>query len=533
MGVVNSFPLNTVEFTGGTGDFSSDTATSVDGEMLLFSGTDGKTGKRSTLTGGLLKSTSGVPAIATAGTDYAAPSSVFGYANSVYVSNTSIPTSDKSKIIYADATAGAVDLTLPSAASFGVGVLSVAKVDIGSNIVRVYPPVADSISGMTKIMLPLFGDNAMFASDGSTWRVVGPSIASIRHTPIVAEHTIVIGNSPYSIDESYNGYIMIVDATGGNITLNLPKADTVAFANHQVYTVAVKKYDTSANTVSIVAFAGDAINGPASPIILTRPYETVWLWTDGARWYPIARESPSREIEDGTAALPSLFFRQDTDSGIYRLGANSWGLSAAGALQLQVTSGGIALATPLATSSGGTALSAATSTAATFVSRALSVGSSGSVNDSSSGSGAFVNHTPTVSIPASFITTNRVLKVTAMFRFTTGSAAPSLEVRMRLGGTTVVQYGTTTPANSLTARAMANEFIVLGLAAPGASANTESLVQGNINLFSSTTILNSVAQPVALATNGALTLDIGTQWNSAGTGTNTVTLMGLIVEALN
>lgn len=59
----------------GTGDFSSNTSTSVDGEMLLFSGTAGKTGKRSTLTGGLLKSTSGVPAIATAGTDYYAPGS--------------------------------------------------------------------------------------------------------------------------------------------------------------------------------------------------------------------------------------------------------------------------------------------------------------------------------------------------------------------------------------------------------------------------------------------------------------------------
>ena len=60
----------------GTGDFSSNTATSVDGEMLLFSGTGGKTGKRSTLTGGLLKSTSGVPAIAAAGTDYLAPSAI-------------------------------------------------------------------------------------------------------------------------------------------------------------------------------------------------------------------------------------------------------------------------------------------------------------------------------------------------------------------------------------------------------------------------------------------------------------------------
>lgn len=55
------------------GDVSSNTSTSVVGEMVLFQDTSGKKIKRSTLTGGLLKSTSGVPAIAAAGTDYITP----------------------------------------------------------------------------------------------------------------------------------------------------------------------------------------------------------------------------------------------------------------------------------------------------------------------------------------------------------------------------------------------------------------------------------------------------------------------------
>lgn len=54
----------------GTGDFSSNTATSVDGEIVLFSGTAGKTGKRATTTG-VLKADSGVLAAAVSGTDYA------------------------------------------------------------------------------------------------------------------------------------------------------------------------------------------------------------------------------------------------------------------------------------------------------------------------------------------------------------------------------------------------------------------------------------------------------------------------------
>jgi hypothetical protein len=57
----------------GGGDASTNTASSVDDEIVLFSGTGGKTLKRATTTG-LLKGTSGVISAAAAGTDYLAPS---------------------------------------------------------------------------------------------------------------------------------------------------------------------------------------------------------------------------------------------------------------------------------------------------------------------------------------------------------------------------------------------------------------------------------------------------------------------------
>lgn len=57
-----------------TGDVSSNTGTSVDGEVVLFSGTGGKTIKRATGSG-IAKLTSGVLGTATAGTDYYAPGS--------------------------------------------------------------------------------------------------------------------------------------------------------------------------------------------------------------------------------------------------------------------------------------------------------------------------------------------------------------------------------------------------------------------------------------------------------------------------
>jgi len=71
-GVFNGTTWDYMGTSEATGDVSSNTASSVDGEVALFSGTGGKTIKRATGTG-LAKLTSGVLSTATAGTDYLAP----------------------------------------------------------------------------------------------------------------------------------------------------------------------------------------------------------------------------------------------------------------------------------------------------------------------------------------------------------------------------------------------------------------------------------------------------------------------------
>jgi len=58
---------------GGGGDASTNTATAVDGESALFSGTSGKILKRDTLTATVVKSTAGIRSAAVAGTDYVSP----------------------------------------------------------------------------------------------------------------------------------------------------------------------------------------------------------------------------------------------------------------------------------------------------------------------------------------------------------------------------------------------------------------------------------------------------------------------------
>jgi hypothetical protein len=69
----------------GSGDVTGPSS-SVDNEIALFSGTGGKTIKRSTTTG-VLKATSGVIAAATAGTDYVAPGGALGTPSSGTLTN--------------------------------------------------------------------------------------------------------------------------------------------------------------------------------------------------------------------------------------------------------------------------------------------------------------------------------------------------------------------------------------------------------------------------------------------------------------
>jgi hypothetical protein len=74
--VATQVNTNTTDISG-KGDASTNTATSVDGEVALFSATGGKTLKRAS-SSGIAKLTSGVLGTGTAGTDYVAPGGALG-----------------------------------------------------------------------------------------------------------------------------------------------------------------------------------------------------------------------------------------------------------------------------------------------------------------------------------------------------------------------------------------------------------------------------------------------------------------------
>lgn len=162
-----------------------------------------------------------------------------------------------------------------------------------------------------------------------------------------------------------------------------------------------------------------------------------------------------------------------------------------------------------------------------------SVGTGGSTNDSSSGSGAFVMHTPNYVIPANTLTTNTMLRITAAWTLTTGSVAPGLQLGVYAGNTKLNAPQTASGLTSnWSGRSFSTSWIISGLATPSASSNVHCAPIAPLNAWATNGQLNATAQPVALATNADITLQVASQWANAGTGTNALTLSGFIVEVV-
>jgi hypothetical protein len=166
---------------------------------------------------------------------------------------------------------------------------------------------------------------------------------------------------------------------------------------------------------------------------------------------------------------------------------------------------------------------------------ALSVQNSGSTNNSSSGSGAFINMTPTFTIPANFMIPARALRLTAHFQLTTGTAVPILTIRLSLGSAVIAIIGNPAagPGASQTNVQVAMQWIFQATQALSASSNVQCSVIENTNIAANNSTTSQTAMPVAVATNAAQAVTIATQWATPGAGTNTIGLNQFILEALN
>jgi hypothetical protein len=165
------------------------------------------------------------------------------------------------------------------------------------------------------------------------------------------------------------------------------------------------------------------------------------------------------------------------------------------------------------------------------------------VSDVVVASAATVNFATSYTLPANYLTANRVLRVTFGFDLITGAVAPTMGLNLKMGATNVAILGTgQTPAANLGNSIVGISFIIQGSAAASASAAVyvHPMVPSSSSGSAWTIFINNPSGPAGaggastnLATNGALAIVAALTANGAGTGTNSLTLNQMVVEALN
>lgn len=170
---------------------------------------------------------------------------------------------------------------------------------------------------------------------------------------------------------------------------------------------------------------------------------------------------------------------------------------------------------------------------ATNLSKPVYVACGGDTNNSSSGSGSEYTHSLAYTIPANTLTNAKHGQFCAAFAVTTGSSAPTMTIRFKLGTTSLGTNSAVTPSNNLSARGFAYCYDFYVTEAPGDTADIYSFPRSNPNALNTGQFGNfNTAMPLNHDTNSSLSASITTTWSAAGTGTNTITqhCMSLILS---
>jgi hypothetical protein len=126
----------------------------------------------------------------------------------------------------------------------------------------------------------------------------------------LAESFLVAKSATFSIGVGDLGRVMVVDATSGAITANLPAAATAGDG----FEVTIVKADASANAVTIDGNSSETING-ATTFALTARYDGVRIRSNGSSWYVVGWYSAKTIRSDQTAVLSA-----GMTTGSYNLG---------------------------------------------------------------------------------------------------------------------------------------------------------------------------------------------------------------------
>lgn len=216
-----------------------------------------------------------------------------------------IPDTDNGKLFAADATAGDVELTLPSIAAVTAPFfVAVKKTDVSVNVVTVEPDGSDTIDGGALSTFSIPESGAFFIAD-----TIANNWVSLAFGPTPEDETAGFISGVEEVDES-GGAIVIADAdagtlfsaeaVSGQLDFTLPALGDVT----EPFFVALQRANGGTEAMVVTPDGAETIAGLAT-LALTREGEGVFLIADVANndWKALKfGPSPGRDVDEFTNA---------------------------------------------------------------------------------------------------------------------------------------------------------------------------------------------------------------------------------------
>lgn len=236
--------------------------------------------------------------------------------------NYTILSSDRAMLYVATSV---LTLTLPTAAGMGDGFFFMLR-NASGGVVTIARSSSDVIDGATSLSIA-DGESMVICSTGSTWYTVGRGRAStFAYTRLVKS---VAGNADVTLSSAEGAYqlIQLTGALTGNINVVFPTSVGIWYIDNQT---------SGAYTVNCKTLAGTGY--------ITTQGQQVIIFGDGTNIGAAQTVfSTSGSFGNGSAGSPSIAFASDTDTGLYRTGANQLGIAIGGVNVGNFTSTGLTL----------------------------------------------------------------------------------------------------------------------------------------------------------------------------------------------
>lgn len=197
----------------------------------------------------------------------APPTTSYGAVVAVNAISTSTTLDETYSFIKADATSGAVVLTLPPAANATRHRYVVTKIDATANDVTFDGSGSETIDGLTTAVLRGQWSTMVIVCDGTSW-----------FSESKDQHKFVATTTTATLTASSSDGFVTADGTAAAYTITLPAA---AIYEGRMYTFL--KIDATVNDVTIDGNASETING-LTTAVLKGQWASLKIVSDGTNW---------------------------------------------------------------------------------------------------------------------------------------------------------------------------------------------------------------------------------------------------------